>query len=278
MKEYKNVLSVFKVAASILFIWIHNPYNDMYNFVNNLENLYNVEMTSHTRLQRLLAKHEPKKELGHSSVRNKLLENNAYENAQYTSGDLSKYAQLKKKGLNDLDLYKKLYKQRYSKSNVLGKFDCYCEKKVFDKFDYIHELKEKLQHDKRSFNKKLDKMLTIRFIIFGLVPLIGFIIPLLKNDYFEIIPGCFQGCDIESHLQETGTPKPHKDGYTFLSIDKNTWNLITYVDLAFSCIATVIVLFVVLYILLKMLKYKKLKAGKDKMRLKEYFHFFNTPL
>ncbi|KMZ79359.1 hypothetical protein PVIIG_05990 [Plasmodium vivax India VII] len=189
------------------------------------------------------------------------------------------YSQLKKKGLNDLDLYKKLYKHRYSKKNVLGKFDCYGEKKIFDNFDYINELKNKLQHDKRSFNKKLDKMFTIRFVLFGLVPLIGFIIPLLKNENFEIIQGCFQGCNIKGHLEDGGAqPFPHKPQYKMLSISKSTWKTICIVDIVFLYVSLVIVSCVILYIIIKVVKYNKLKAGRDKMSLKEYYHFTKSLL
>ncbi|KMZ77377.1 hypothetical protein PVIIG_06369 [Plasmodium vivax India VII] len=250
-----------------------------YNFGILSHKTYHVEKKSIISFQRSLAKHITKKELDRSKIRDSISGNNSCNNVKYTSDDLSKYSQLKKKGLNDLDLYKKLYNHRYAKKNILGKFDCYCEKKVFDNFDYINELKEKLQHDKRSFNKKLDKMLTIRFILFGLVPLIGFIIPLLKNYHFEIIQGCFQGCNIESHLEDT-MPRPdnHKSDYKMLSISESTWKTICLVNTVFLYVSTVIVSCVVLYIFIKAIKYKKLKAGRDKMSLKEYYHFTKSLL
>ncbi|GAB69941.1 CYIR protein, partial [Plasmodium cynomolgi strain B] len=100
-----------------------------YNLGNNIGNLYNIVIRSEIRFQRLLAKQVIKKELDQSKIRDVISENNSYNNVKCTSGDLSKYAELKKKGLNDMNLYKKLYKHRYSKKNILGKFDCYCEKK-----------------------------------------------------------------------------------------------------------------------------------------------------
>ncbi|KMZ96358.1 hypothetical protein PVNG_06337 [Plasmodium vivax North Korean] len=240
-----------------------------------MENLYNIKITSDIKFQRTLAKHEPKKELDHTKVRDKISGNNSYNNVKCTSDDLSKYSQLKKKGLNDLNLYKKLYKHRSSKKNILGKFDCYCEKKIFDKFDHIHEVKEQLGHDKRSFNKKLNKIFDIPLILFALVPFIGFIIPLLKNEKLEIIKGCFSDCTKDSHLNKTSPldPKPHKDEYPVLSISGSTWETICIVDTVFLCLSTFIVSCVVLYIFIKVIMYKKLKAGRDKMSLKEYYHF-----
>ncbi|KMZ88747.1 hypothetical protein PVBG_05693 [Plasmodium vivax Brazil I] len=68
------------------------------------------------------------------------------------------------------------------------------------------------------------------------------------------------------------------ENYPKILIDKSTWNNIIYVDFAFTCIAVIIVLCVVLYILIKVIKYKKLKSGRDKMSLKEYYRFTKSLL
>ncbi|CAI7724084.1 Plasmodium exported protein, unknown function [Plasmodium vivax] len=274
MKEYINVLTAFKVAASIIFIWIHSPYNDLYNFGNNLENLYNVQITSYTRFQRLLAKHVHKKELDRSKVRDRISGNNSYNNIKSTSDDLSKYSQLKKKGLNDLDLYKKLYKHRYSKKNVLGKFDCYCEKKIFEKYDRIDELAQKFQKDKKSFNKKVDKNFGIPLISFALIPVLGLIIPLLFNESFPIIKRCFNDCTDMHGESGVSIDQAHTNKKLIKAlISKDTWETITQLNNVFLYISTVVVFLVVIYIFIKLIKYKKLKAGRDKMSLKEYYHF-----
>ncbi|SCA82137.1 Plasmodium exported protein, unknown function, partial [Plasmodium vivax] len=236
-----------------------------------LENLYKHEIISHTRFHRSLANQVPKKELDRSKVRDRIRGNNSYNNVKCTSDDLSKYAQLKKKGLNDLDLYKKLYNHRYSKRNVLGKFDCYCEKKLFDKYDRINDLAEKLQNDKKTFKKKVNKIFGIRLILFGLIPVLGLIIPLLKNEHFGIITWCFSDCKNNEHLKLPVTGNEHKEEYSMLSINEETWKLISFVNFIFLITTGVFILCMVLYILLKMIKYKKLKAGKDKMCLKEYY-------
>ncbi|SCA83690.1 Plasmodium exported protein, unknown function [Plasmodium vivax] len=243
-----------------------------YNFVVTVKTLYNVEWRSDLIFPRSLAKHVPKKEFNRSNIRNKLLENNSFNNAQCTSDDLSKYAQLKKKGLNDLDLYKKLYTHRYSKRNVLGKFDCYCEKKIFDKYDRIHDLAEKLKNDKKTFKKKVNKIVGIRLILFALIPVLGLILPLLFNKYSPIVKYlCLSDCN----KQHEGSSSSDHSGtdYTKVSIDKNTWETITQVNDIFLYISSVVVLLVLIYIFVKVIKYKKLKAGRDKMSLKEYYNF-----
>ncbi|SCA82126.1 Plasmodium exported protein, unknown function, partial [Plasmodium vivax] len=236
-----------------------------YNFGNNLENLYNVEMTSHTRLQRLLEKHETKKELGRSSVRNKLLENNAYKNAQYTSGDLSKYAQLKKKGLNDLDLYRKLYKQRYSKKNVLGKFDCYCEKKIFDQFDYMLNLSEKINMDKKRLKSFFFKKYGSVFIVTSLLFLPGLIFfALVYSNEEAILKICGSGCNAK---HDAG--RAHF-GYHQSSLSKGTLENIFDTYKVLMYVLPLIFFMFIIYIFIKIIKYEKIKAGKSRMTIKEY--------
>ncbi|KMZ76953.1 hypothetical protein PVIIG_05906 [Plasmodium vivax India VII] len=220
--------------------------------------------------KRSLSKHVPKKELDRSKTRSKFLERDPYSNVKSTSDDLTKYAQLKKKGLNDLDLYRKNYKQRYSKKNVLGKIDCYCEKKIFDKYDRIDELALKFQKDKKSFNKKVDKKFCIPLILFALVPVLGLIIPLLFNKYSPIVKYlCLSDC-----THHGGNSFDHSIGdYTQVSIDKKTWEIITQVNNIFLYISSVVLLLVLIYVLVKVIKYKKLKEGRDKMSLKEYYYF-----
>ncbi|SCA81781.1 Protein of unknown function, putative, partial [Plasmodium vivax] len=235
---------------------------------------FNVERISNIRFQRSLAKYIPKNELDSSKTRKKLLENNSYSNVKSTSNDLTKYAQLKKKGLNDLDLYRKLYKHRYSKKNVIGKFDCYCEKKIFDKCNRIDELAQKFQKDKKSFNKKVDKNFGIPLILFALVPVLGLIIPLLFNEKFPIIDRCFSDCT-SKHGETSGTSEDAHTKKNLIKglITKNTWETITQLNNVFLYISTVVVFLVVIYIFIKLIKYKKLKAGRDKMSLKEYYQF-----
>ncbi|KMZ88631.1 hypothetical protein PVBG_04839 [Plasmodium vivax Brazil I] len=269
-----GIIFLCNVAESIIFIWINNPYNNMYNFGETVKTLYNGKRSSYIIFQRSLARHVAQKEFNRSNIRNKLLENNSHNNVKCTSDDLTKYSQLKKKELNDLDLYKKLYKHRYSKKNILGKLDCYCEKKIFDKYDQIHDLAEKLQNDKKTFKKKVNKIFGIRLILFGLIPVLELIIPLLSNEYFSIVKGCFSDCTNSEHLDNSKSePKPHKAKYNVLPISESTWDTICTVDLVFLCVSTVIVSCVVLYIFIKVIKYKKLKAGRDKMSLKEYYYF-----
>ncbi|KMZ99365.1 hypothetical protein PVNG_04623 [Plasmodium vivax North Korean] len=178
--------SFFNFSVFIIFIWINKPHNNLYNFGKTGKTLYNVERISDIRYNRSLAKHVPNKEFDRSRIRDKLLEKNSYNNVKCAAEDLSKYSQVKKKELNDLDLYRKHYSNRYSKKKVLRKFDYKCEKKIFDKLDHIQMLAERLKNDNKSFNRKVSKIFGSRLILFVLVPVLGLIIPLLFNKYSPI--------------------------------------------------------------------------------------------
>ncbi|KMZ76620.1 hypothetical protein PVIIG_05464 [Plasmodium vivax India VII] len=278
MKEYINVLTAFKVAASIIFIWIHSPYNDLHSFCNHLEYLYNVENKSVIGFRRSLAKQVYKKEVDRSRTRNQLLDNSTYNDVKGTSDDLSKYSQLKKKGLNDLELYNKLYKHRYSKKNVLGKFDCYCEKKIFNQFDYMLNLSKKINMDKKRLKNIFFKKYGSILIISSLLLLLGLIYPILRCTDSSILKICSNKCDKHD---APGTPNgktDHFTGYHKSSFDIDTLEMIESIYKVLICVLPLIFLMFIIYILIKLIKYEKLKAGRDKMCLKEYFHFAKSLL
>ncbi|SCA83576.1 Plasmodium exported protein, unknown function, partial [Plasmodium vivax] len=232
----------------------------------NLEKVYNAERRSNIIFQRSLAKHIPKKELDRSKTRATLLQYNSYSNIKNTFDDLSKYSQLKKKGLNDLDLYMKNYKHRYSKKNVLGKIDCYCEKKIFDNMDYIENLAEKMQNNKKSFMKKILSKYVFGFILFALFPITGIIFPILfgtdKTNNKAIINFCYHN------------DGDHNPSTSNIEISAHTKKLLegiipTITYIFYYILPTIVILFTI-YTFVKILKYERLKSGKDKMSIKEY--------
>ncbi|SCO72977.1 Plasmodium exported protein, unknown function [Plasmodium vivax] len=254
--------SFFNVSVFIIFMWINNPHNNLYNFGETAKTLYNVEKISDIRYHRSLAKHGPNKEFDRSRIREKLLEKNSYNNVKCAAEDLSKYSQVKKKELNDLDLYRKLYSHKYSKKKVLGKFDYKCEKIIFDKLDHIQMIADRLKNDNKSFNRKVSKIFGSRLILFVLVPVLGLIIPLLFNKYSPISQHmCMDGCI--SHGSGTSTSH-HGNHVTNVPINKNTLGVITQVSDIFWYISSVVVLLVLIYIFVKFMKYKKLKGGRYK--------------
>ncbi|SCA83772.1 Plasmodium exported protein, unknown function, partial [Plasmodium vivax] len=239
-----------------------------YNHGTNLEKLYNVERNSNITFQRSLAKYVPKTDLDRSKTRAKFSENNSYSNVKSTSDDLTKYAQLKKKGLNDLDLYQKLYKHRYSKRNVLGKLECYCEKSIFDKIGYIENLAEKMQNNKKSFIKKVLGKYGVGILLFSLFPITGILFPILfgsidKNDKTAIISFCTHSDSEQSTNYCSSTMITRETAKLLEGIIPTIKNIFYYV------LPTIVILFTI-YTFVKVLKYERLRSGKDKMSIKEY--------
>ncbi|KMZ77125.1 hypothetical protein PVIIG_06357 [Plasmodium vivax India VII] len=115
---------------------------------------YKKDGTLNKCSNRLLAKHDFQKKLTEKKLTEKHLDGGKHKNISNRIDEESKYRIIKGEILNDLDEYKKKYKNRQSKRKGLGKLDSYCEKKVFDKFDYIYELAEKLKNDEKAFKKK----------------------------------------------------------------------------------------------------------------------------
>ncbi|KMZ94921.1 hypothetical protein PVMG_05532 [Plasmodium vivax Mauritania I] len=60
---------------------------------------------------------------------------------------------------------------------------------------------------------------------------------------------------------------------TIVSLTKNHWKIITTLKDVFLTLSTLIVLFIIIYLFVKVIKYKKLKAGNGKINRKENISF-----
>ncbi|KMZ87873.1 hypothetical protein PVBG_05810 [Plasmodium vivax Brazil I] len=215
--------------------------------------------------RRSLAKHELKKNLDNSSLREKLPD---YRNLRGTKKEdtISSYGHLNSAGFNDLDNYMKGYNKRYSKKKGLAKLDCYCEKKVFDQIDYINKLAEQMQNNKKSYKKKIFSKFVFKFILFAFSPLLGLVFPILfGNDENgkPIIYWCKKN-------HPTGKICDYK---LVVHAGETTGKAVMYTNFVISFIMLTIVIFVIIYAFIKLIKYEKLKAGKGKMNAKEYYSF-----
>ncbi|SCO65059.1 Plasmodium exported protein, unknown function [Plasmodium vivax] len=273
IKENMKFIFILKNLTLIILIWICYLKGDKCIFNISLENEYKVQGLSFQSFSRLLAKQGFQKELKRHIQREYLSDNIMNNNVKNVLEHTSTYGQLNK-SKNDLDLYMRGYKRRYSKKSGLGKLDCYCEKKVFHKIEDIDKLIEKMQNDKKLLKKKLCQKFGIRFILFSLIPVFGLIIPLLHNDYFQLIPNCFDDCQYSDHNKNSVGEYAHKDeDFPRNSLNKDTWYTIEIVDLVLYCITSFIVLSVFIYIFIKFIKYQRLKACRSKMSIKEYCKF-----
>ncbi|KMZ83204.1 hypothetical protein PVBG_06319 [Plasmodium vivax Brazil I] len=109
-------------------------------------------------------------------------------------------------------------------------------------------------------------------MLLALIPTLGLIYPIMfgiNKDY----PGIAGICDDNAHFT-AAQPKKHTNGqyetclYNWLYVNENLINSFSYVSYIYMFITSVIVLLIVSYILIKFIKYEKLKARKCKMNAK----------
>ncbi|KMZ76695.1 hypothetical protein PVIIG_05307 [Plasmodium vivax India VII] len=241
---------------------ILNPIKDVCTLEISLNINYEEDGILNIRYNRLMAKHELKKDLYKTGINKKHFTNGMNKITKNEVGNISPYSYLKKDGLTELDAYKKSYKNRQSKKNALGKLECYCEKIVFDKIGYIDNLSEKMRNDKNSFKKKIYNKICYLLIIFAFVPFLGLVIPLFFQEYNPYLKGlCFSDCK-DKHGKNDDAEGHKSTKYTRSMISENEWSIITTMNKVFLYLSIIFVLFVVIYILIKVIKYERLKSGK----------------
>ncbi|KMZ92848.1 hypothetical protein PVMG_01434 [Plasmodium vivax Mauritania I] len=237
---------------------------------------FKQDISSTIRFNRSLAKHDVRNGLIQGQFKEKYSDYEINENIKNGDKFISTYEDINEKNINILDTYMKAYKERYSKKKWLGKLDCYCEKRIFDKFDHIQNIAEKMQKNNKFKKNKVPRKYIYGLIILGLLPLLGLIIPSFFNDYNPLIEKwCLKDfTDLHGKSSGTDVEQAHTEmGFIRKAIDSNAWNIITTLNYVFLCVSTVIVTFVVFYVLKKVIKYSCLKDGKRKMCAKTYFDF-----
>ncbi|VUZ99603.1 Plasmodium exported protein, unknown function [Plasmodium vivax] len=260
--ENMKFIFILKFFTLSLLTWICYLKSDKLIFGRHLENEYKLQGISEESINRILAKYEIQEELKYPRTSSNLSNNTMNKNAQNVLVGRSTCGLIGKKEVNDLDEYMKGCKRRYSKKNVLGKLDCYCEKKLFDKMDDIYNIVSKLQNDKKKLKKKLYNIYGTRFIIIALVPLLGLIIPFLFSKYSPLKDYCDMDCTKSEH-KITSSNNVHNDSkYPRFLISENALKTIYTVNNVFLGVIYFGVLLLFLYVLIKYIKYEKLRVGK----------------
>ncbi|VVA00177.1 Plasmodium exported protein, unknown function [Plasmodium vivax] len=260
---------LLKFFTYIYLIW--NPNNDMCPCSNAVEMKFKPGRTLNIRFSRLLAKHMPKNDLHKTHVRPNYVDYGMNKNIKNGAEKKSTYSQVKGDSLNKLDAYKKGYKHRHSKKKGLAKFECHCEKKIFDKIEYINSLGEGKKSGKKSFTKTILNKYTISFFLFSLLPFLGLLIPILFGDkdagknYFKVFWG-----DCTKPKNQQTDPSCQFD---YLHIPENASWAIFCLNYIFSYAFLAVSIIFIIYTFIKIIKYEKLKAGKGKMSAKEYVNF-----
>ncbi|KMZ87782.1 hypothetical protein PVBG_05034 [Plasmodium vivax Brazil I] len=266
LRDNVKFVVLLKFFTYIFLIW--NSNNHLWLCDNALEMKFKLVRTFNASFYRLLAKHELKNDLYKTHVRQNYADYGMNKNIKKDTENKSTYSHVKRGGLNELDAYRKGYKQRYSKKKGLAKLDCYCEKKVFDKFNNMCDIAEKLKNNTMRAKKKILKKYGIGLIIFALIPAIGLIFPTLFGDgHMKDIYGLCK----EDHYSDPKDFNTHKTDSTYKDCttkwiyeDQGVLDKIHYANMIFSFIMIIIVVSVIIYILIKFIKYEKIKYGKNK--------------
>ncbi|CAG9485547.1 unnamed protein product [Plasmodium vivax] len=268
LRDRIKFVVLFKFFTYIYLIW--NPNNHMCPNSNAVQIKFKLGRASNISFNRLLAKHELKNDLYKTNIRQNYADYGMNKNIKNGTEKKSTYSQVKGDSLNQLDAYKKGYKHRHSKKKGLAKFECYCEKKVFDKIEYINCLGEGKKSGKKSFMKTILNKYTIRFFLFALLPFLGLTIHILfgngdaeTQNYFKVFWG-----DCNDH--DSANPPNCNKGYFHISYNATMAILCLNYIISYAFLAISIIF--IIYTFIKIIKYEKLKAG-GKMSAKEYVSF-----
>ncbi|CAI7723977.1 Protein of unknown function, putative [Plasmodium vivax] len=224
MKNIKFI-SFIKIFVFSLLAW-------SYSFITNVNN-NELNVTFNIRPFRLLTENEMLKEAENYGLREKLSEDVKDKNYKTVKKNKSIYGQLKRQGLNELDIYKKSFACKYSKKKGFKKLDCYCEKKIFDKLEGICLLAKNMKDNKKCF-----KIVSKRYGI-----------PFVLSMIFVFIVGIFNAlgiCNVKCFYSATKTQDTlFNVGYSIL-LD----------------ILPITIFLVLSYIMIKVIKYDRLVEGK----------------
>ncbi|VVA00295.1 Plasmodium exported protein, unknown function, partial [Plasmodium vivax] len=253
-----HLMILFKI---ILFVFLQSP------FCKSLENIYKQDRTWNTKFNRLLATYEQQRELERTRLREKLSDRRPYTEKRNVSDNISVYSHVKRNESNNIDVYMKNYKRRYGKKKGLSKLDCYYENKVFRKFNHIRDIAEKVQYNEKRAKKFFLRKYGTVLIFLSLIPALGFVFPILFGVQ-EIGKGALDYCLNKNH--RGGSTCTAKYGWYD---HKTKIEIIGYFSYIFFSFFGVIVSLVFIYIMIKVIKYERIKAGRGKMNRKEYIDF-----
>ncbi|SCA81794.1 Plasmodium exported protein, unknown function, partial [Plasmodium vivax] len=241
----------------------------------SLEIKYKFDRNLNICLNRLLAKHDVQKELKQARLKANFSDDRNYKKMNDNLEVTSTYGNLKRKNISDLYNYKKCYKNRYSKKKGLEKLDCYYEKKIFDGIDEIYELSRKMKNDKKGFKKRIFYKFGYHYIFLSLYPILGILFYIVFNENGPFHNYCFKGCQNKhGEASSVSVEDAHKNKeLKFFNFDSTVWKTIEVFHGLITSTFTAIFIFWIVYTLIKIIKYERLKYGKGKMSAKEYCRF-----
>ncbi|GAW84069.1 variable surface protein [Plasmodium gonderi] len=270
-------IAVNSIYNSLVIILTHKCNSNLYGKYTELNNVafLTIMVICLSQILYIIGKFDFLKKYETPEMREKeLAKEKKWEIKKKREQDVLKYKEIEKYGINDLDTYMKYYEQRYYSRKGLGKFDCYCEKKIFDKMEKENNIN----------NKKVRKRLCKKYILYGvsysLFQLFGIIIPVLDlvkssviydvfNDHYDIY---YQICN----HGKSGHEKIEGLLYTGFGSILKTLDIpmvFFYIYITFFLSLSLIIMASIIYIVIKIVKYEHLKERKAKMNFIEYCSF-----
>ncbi|SCA83695.1 Plasmodium exported protein, unknown function [Plasmodium vivax] len=241
-----NFLIPFYIVTFALIEWAYNSVGHVNSFIK----LFDVEWNNHN----IFAKRSCRL-LVNESVHDKLSSKKLDYSGNYKLFDkkegLTTYAKLKEDYSDNYRTYMRVLKRKYPKKKGFKKLDCYCEEKVFNAIENFDRIADSMICSKRNFIKILFKKYPLCLISFFFFISFGNLIPILN-----LYP-----CKVKDNEYETIWEKLKIPVYPFRIYSFLYW------------ILWIIITFAVIYTLIKIVKYDGIKAGKKKMKPKEYFSF-----
>ncbi|ANQ09117.1 Uncharacterized protein PCOAH_00037080 [Plasmodium coatneyi] len=243
---------IIKYVTLIFFIWIYHKYNDEVSFSKGLKDISNGgKDSSYIAEYRLLSEQDFRIALYDNELEEYLLKYRDSAILTYAengtiradSKGLTIYDMLKKNCAIHLEIYKAQFKRKYTNSKGLRRLRYYCEKKIFDLIDRTGEQQVGTSSFKTKLKESTVKKWGKRVIVMCLFPLIGTILPIFVKICGKI---------------------PHLIAQALYGIYG-----IFFIILAF------IIIFLVIYIMTKVVKYHRLEAGLDELSFREFFVFWD---
>ncbi|KMZ83298.1 hypothetical protein PVBG_06145 [Plasmodium vivax Brazil I] len=236
------------ILIFVLLSWIYQYNYNTCTIVKSLEYRSRIDTCLGRNTNRLLAKHRDESELQRIRLQNKA-NNNAHK-YKLANGNESNntYEHLKHDNLNNVDIYLRSYKSRYSKKKGLKKIDCYYEKKLFSTINKLEKHKGKNNSSKNRIKRVLLTKYGLPYIILSLLPILLLVVPLRE---------------IPSKVKYTpsGSFSLKKDN----AIVKTPFINFNIDDTTLPCIlfyiSITIFFSLAIYTYIKILKYQRIKAG-----------------
>ncbi|KMZ89631.1 hypothetical protein PVMG_06134 [Plasmodium vivax Mauritania I] len=160
------------------------------------------------------------------------------------------YEQLKNSTSDNVESYLNLYNKRYSKKKGLKKFDCYYEKKLYKSLNKLEKLAKKRDTSKSRIISIICRKYGLPLILLCLIPLLTLAMPkiLTWRKY-------------KKRTRVTITFSDNKTMNNQILLRGIRPNIDSSLQYCFLLISFVMVMSVIIYTYIKILKYKRVKAG-----------------